>query len=259
MNSTVETKRQSDTIMIKTENLKKDFSGNEVLKGIDLEVSSGEVIAVIGPSGSGKSTMLRCLIGLEKISGGSIYIDGNAFVKEGVYVSDKQAHEIRRGMGMVFQQFNLFSHMTVRKNLVMPPVLAKLCSKEEATEKAKSILSKVGLSDKLDALPMSLSGGQKQRVAIARALMMDPEVILFDEPTSALDPELTGEVLAVMKSLAGEHMTMVIVTHEMEFARSVASRILFMDGGRIAESGTPDEIFGNPGERLKTFLRGFSV
>lgn len=259
MNSNVEAKRPVDTIMIKAENIKKSFSGNEVLKGIDLEVSSGEVIAVIGPSGSGKSTMLRCLIGLEKVSDGSIYIGGNAFVKDGVYINDKSAREIRRGMGMVFQQFNLFSHMTVRKNLVMPPVLSKLCSKEDAIEKAKGILSKVGLSDKLDALPMSLSGGQKQRVAIARALMMDPKVILFDEPTSALDPELTGEVLSVMKSLAGEHMTMVVVTHEMEFAGSVASRIVFMDDGRIAESGTPDQIFGNPGERLKAFLRGFSI
>ena len=258
MNSTVETKCPSKTIMIKAENLKKDFSGNEVLKGIDLEVSSGEVIAVIGPSGSGKSTMLRCLIGLEKISGGSIYIDGNAFVKEGVYVNDKQAHEIRRGMGMVFQQFNLFSHMTVRKNLVMPPVLAKLCNKEKATEKAKSILSKVGLSDKLDALPMSLSGGQKQRVAIARALMMDPEVILFDEPTSALDPELTGEVLSVMKSLAGQDMTMIIVTHEMAFARDISTKVIFMDEGVIAEQGTPSEVFDNPkSERLRSFLTSY--
>ena len=159
---------------------------------------------------------------------------------------------------MVFQQFNLFSHMSVRKNLIMPPVLAKLYSKEEAIEKAKYLLDRVGLSDKLDALPMSLSGGQKQRVAIARAMMMNPEIILFDEPTSALDPELTGEVLSVMRSLAEDNMTMIIVTHEMAFAREIASRVLFMDGGVISESGTPEEVFGNSSPRLKTFLRGFS-
>lgn len=248
-----------DNIMIHADGIQKRFGDNEVLKGIDLDVTPGEVIAVIGPSGSGKSTMLRCLIGLERISAGSIYIDGRAFVKNGVYVREKQEKEICRRMGMVFQQFNLFSHMSVRKNLIMPPVLAKLYSKEEAVEKAKYLLDRVGLSDKLDALPMSLSGGQKQRVAIARAMMMNPEIILFDEPTSALDPELTGEVLSVMRSLAEDNMTMIIVTHEMAFAREIASRVLFMDGGVISESGTPEEVFGNSGPRLKSFLRGYSI
>lgn len=248
----------SDKIMIHADGITKKFGETEVLKGIDLYVTPGEVIAVIGPSGSGKSTMLRCLIGLEKISAGSIYIDGRPFVKNGTYVREKQEKEICRRMGMVFQQFNLFSHMSVRKNLIMPPVLAKLYSKEEAIEKAKYLLDRVGLSDKLDALPMSLSGGQKQRVAIARAMMMNPEIILFDEPTSALDPELTGEVLSVMRSLAEDNMTMIIVTHEMAFAREIASRVLFMDGGVISESGTPEEVFGNSSPRLKTFLRGFS-
>ena len=189
--------------MIHADGITKKFGETEVLKGIDLDVTPGEVIAVIGPSGSGKSTMLRCLIGLEKISAGSIYIDGRPFVKNGMYVREKQEKEICRRMGMVFQQFNLFSHMSVRKNLIMPPVLAKLYSKEEAIEKAKYLLDRVGLSDKFDALPMSLSGGQKQRVAIARAMMMNPEIILFDEPTSALDPELTGEVLSVMRCACG--------------------------------------------------------
>lgn len=247
-----------DGVLIHAAGVYKSFDKNEVLKGVDLDVSPGEVIAIIGPSGSGKSTLLRCLIGLEKISGGSIYIDGKPFVKDGEYVRERQAREICQGMGMVFQQFNLFSHMSVKKNLVMPPVLAKLYSKEEALKNAKLLLNKVGLSDKLDALPMSLSGGQKQRVAIARSMMMNPEIILFDEPTSALDPELTGEVLSVMKALAKEKMTMVIVTHEMAFARDIASRVVFMDDGVVTESGTPREVFGNPGSRLKIFLRGFS-
>jgi ABC-type polar amino acid transport system ATPase subunit len=245
----------SDKIMIHADGITKKFGETEVLKGIDLDVTPGEVIAVIGPSGSGKSTMLRCLIGLEKISDGSIYIDGRPFVKNGIYVREKQEKEICRRMGMVFQQFNLFSHMSVRKNLIMPPVLAKLCTKDEALEKAKLLLDRVGLSDKLDALPMSLSGGQKQRVAIARAMMMNPEIILFDEPTSALDPEMVGEVLELMKDLAKEGMTMVVVTHEMGFAREVASRVLFIDDGQIKEEAAPAEFFEHPKDpRLQEFL-----
>ena len=239
--------------------IKKTFGDNEVLRGVDLDVSPGEVIAVIGPSGSGKSTLLRTLIGLETVTDGSIYIDGQPFVENGHYVPDKKAKQIRRGMGMVFQSFNLFAHMTVRKNMILPPVLAGRMNKEQALEKAKGLLAQVGLSDKLDAMPGQLSGGQKQRVAIARTMMMDPEIVLFDEPTSALDPELTGEVLAVMKKLAEAKMTMVIVTHEMAFARDVASRVLFMDEGVISESGTPEQVFSDPCPRLRAFLRGFSL
>ena len=239
--------------------IKKTFGDNEVLRGVDLDVAPGEVIAVIGPSGSGKSTLLRCLIGLETVSDGSIFIDGLPFVENGRYVPEKKAKQVRSGMGMVFQSFNLFSHMSVRKNMILPPTLAGRMNKEQALEKAQALLAQVGLSDKLDAMPSELSGGQKQRVAIARTMMMDPEIVLFDEPTSALDPELTGEVLAVMKELAEAKMTMVIVTHEMAFARDVASRIVFMDEGVISESGTPEQVFSDPCPRLRTFLRGFSL
>lgn len=230
-----------------------------MLRGVDLDVAPGEVIAVIGPSGSGKSTLLRCLIGLETVSDGSIFIDGLPFVENGRYVPEKKAKQVRSGMGMVFQSFNLFSHMSVRKNMILPPTLAGRMNKEQALEKAQALLAQVGLSDKLDAMPSELSGGQKQRVAIARTMMMDPEIVLFDEPTSALDPELTGEVLAVMKELAEAKMTMIIVTHEMAFARDVASRIVFMDEGVISESGTPEQVFSDPCPRLRTFLRGFSL
>ena len=239
--------------------VKKTFGDNEVLRGVDLDVAPGEVIAVIGPSGSGKSTLLRCLIGLETVSDGSIFIDGLPFVENGRYVPEKKAKQVRSGMGMVFQSFNLFSHMSVRKNMILPPTLAGRMNKEQALEKAQALLAQVGLSDKLDAMPSELSGGQKQRVAIARTMMMDPEIVLFDEPTSALDPELTGEVLAVMKELAEAKMTMIIVTHEMAFARDVASRIVFMDEGVISESGTPERVFSDPCPRLRTFLRGFSL
>ena len=239
--------------------VKKTFGDNEVLRGVDLDVAPGEVIAVIGPSGSGKSTLLRCLIGLETVSDGSIFIDGLPFVENGRYVPEKKAKQVRSGMGMVFQSFNLFSHMSVRKNMILPPTLAGRMNKEQALEKAQALLAQVGLSDKLDAMPSELSGGQKQRVAIARTMMMDPEIVLFDEPTSALDPELTGEVLAVMKELAEAKMTMIIVTHEMAFARDVASRIVFMDEGVVSESGTPEQVFSDPCPRLRTFLRGFSL
>lgn len=222
-------------------NLHKYFGKNEVLKGIDLEVEEGEVVCVIGPSGSGKSTMLRCINLLETPTDGTIIVDGQE-------ITSKKANLnlIRRNIGMVFQQFNLFPHLTVEKNIIMAPVDAKLMSKPEACKKAAELLERVGLLDKLHAYPDSLSGGQKQRVAIARALAMKPDIMLFDEPTSALDPEMVGEVLAVMKELAAEGMTMICVTHEMGFAREVADRVIFIDEGIIMEQGTPEEVFGNP-------------
>jgi len=244
--------------MIKIENLMKSFDELDVLKGVTLELKRGEVVAVIGPSGSGKSTMLRSVIGLEKVDGGSIYIDGEPFVENGVYRPERETKKLLSKMNMVFQHFNLFPHMTVRKNLITAPMCVGKKSKEYCEAKCIELLSKVGLSDKIDAMPSSLSGGQKQRVAIARALMMEPEILLFDEPTSALDPELTGEVLAVMKALAAEDMTMVIVTHEMSFARDVADRIIFMDGGVVAVDDTPKNVFaGGTSERLDAFLSSF--
>jgi len=245
--------------MIQVKNLVKSFGSNNVLRGVSLEVKRGEVVAVIGPSGSGKSTMLRSIIGLETVDGGSIYIDGKPFVEDGKYAPERDTRPLLANMGMVFQHFNLFPHMTVRKNLITSPIIVNKKSKDYANEKCIELLSKVGLSDKIDAMPSSLSGGQKQRVAIARALMMEPEILLFDEPTSALDPELTGEVLAVMKDLAAEDMTMVIVTHEMSFARDVSDRIIFMDGGVVAVDDTPANVF-RPGvnARLDTFLSSFN-
>lgn len=247
----------SGNIMVKADNVKKSFGKNEVLRGISMDIKRGEVAAIIGPSGSGKSTFLRCLIGLERVSGGSIYIEGRPFVENGVRVSEKAARQICSGMGMVFQHFNLFPHMTVRKNLCLASELRGV-KKNEAYERAEHLLDKVGLSDKIDEMPSSLSGGQKQRIAIARALMLDPDILLFDEPTSALDPELTGEVLEVMRDLAKDNMTMAIVTHEMGFARDIAHKVVFMDDGIIAQSGTPDELFTNPSsERLVSFLGSF--
>jgi ABC-type polar amino acid transport system ATPase subunit len=227
--------------MIKVENLKKSFGNNEVLKDINVTIKEREVVVVIGPSGSGKSTFLRCINLLESITGGHIFING-------VDLADKKTdiNKVRTDVGMVFQQFNLFPHKTVCENICLAPVKVKGISKDEAKKRAVSLLEKVGLVDKIDAYPASLSGGQKQRIAIARALAMQPDVMLFDEPTSALDPEMVGEVLTVMKDLAKEGMTMVVVTHEMGFAREVGDRILFMDGGKIVESGTPDEVFKNP-------------
>ena len=227
--------------MIRVNNLHKSFEKNEVLKGINEHIEKGEVVVVIGPSGSGKSTFLRCLNLLEVPTSGEI-------IFEGKNITDKKVdiNKIREKMGMVFQQFNLFPHKTVLDNLTIAPIKVKGVSKADAEKKAKELLDRVGLLNKADAYPSSLSGGQKQRIAIARALAMDPDVMLFDEPTSALDPEMVGEVLNVMKELAKEGMTMVVVTHEMGFAREVGDRILFMDKGNIMEEGTPEEIFSNP-------------
>ena len=236
--------------MINVENLVKTFDGTNVLNGINVTVNKGDVVCVIGPSGSGKSTFLRCLNLLEKPTGGRIIFEGDDLTDKKV---DLNLH--RQKMGMVFQQFNLFNHMTVMENMTCAPIMLKKCSKAEAEAKAVELLGRVGLADRADAYPAQLSGGQKQRVAIVRALCMDPDVMLFDEPTSALDPEMVGEVLDVMKGLAKEGMTMVVVTHEMGFAREVSNRILFLDDGVIAEEGTPEDIFENPKcERLKNFL-----
>lgn len=239
----------NDTL-IKVENLVKTFDKIEVLKGIDTEIKKGEVVVIIGASGSGKSTFLRCLNRLEESTDGRIYFKDTD-------ITDPKANINihRQKMGMVFQQFNLFPHMTVLKNMIIAPMKLLKMSKQEAEAKAMALLEKVGLADRADAYPSQLSGGQKQRVAIVRALCMDPEVMLFDEPTSALDPEMVGEVLTVIKDLAASGMTMAIVTHEMGFAREVADRIIFIDEGVIAEEGTPEEIFGNPKcPRLKDFL-----
>ncbi len=236
--------------MIRIENLHKSFGDLEVLKGINEHISHGEVVVVIGPSGSGKSTFLRCLNLLETPTDGEIYIDD-----ELINSPKADVNKIRQKMGMVFQHFNLFPHLTIMENITLAPVLLKKMAKPEAIKKGEELLKKVGLSEKADSYPAQLSGGQKQRVAIARALAMQPEIMLFDEPTSALDPEMVGEVLDVMKELAKSGMTMVVVTHEMGFAREVGTRILFMDDGVIAEKGTPEEIFNAPkNERTKSFL-----
>ncbi len=236
--------------MISVKNLTKSFEGVEVLKGMNAEINKGDVICVIGPSGSGKSTFLRCLNMLEKPSGGRIIFEGNDLTDKNVNLN---IH--RQKMGMVFQQFNLFPHMTIMKNLTCAPMMLKKTAREDAEKKALELLSRVGLSDRANSFPNQLSGGQKQRVAICRALCMEPDVMLFDEPTSALDPEMVGEVLDVMKGLARDGMTMVVVTHEMGFAREVASRVMFLDEGIIVEEGSPEEIFDNPKtERLKSFL-----
>ncbi|MCR4600722.1 MAG: amino acid ABC transporter ATP-binding protein [Clostridia bacterium] len=234
--------------MIEIRNLVKNFGHLEVLKGINETIHDGEVVCVIGPSGSGKSTFLRCLNMLDEPTSGEIFLDGRL-------IEEKNINEIRTHMGMVFQSFNLFPHKTVLENLMMAPVMVKKVPAEEAEKKAKTLLERVGLGDKADYYPAELSGGQQQRVAIARALCMDPEVMLFDEPTSALDPEMVGEVLDVMRELAENGMTMVIVTHEMGFAREVAHRVLFFDSGVIQEQGKPEEIFNNPkNERTRNFL-----
>ena len=247
------------TTKIKATNIWKKFNNLEVLKGIDLEVNEGEVVAVIGPSGGGKSTLLRCLNKLETIDKGSITIDGEELCRETSggteYVKNNDVRRIACKMGMVFQQFNLFPNMTIRRNIMLAPVELGKMTKEEADEKATELLTRIGLLDKADSYPDSLSGGQKQRVAIARALAMNPEVILFDEPTSALDPEMVGEVLQLMKDVAAEGMTMVVVTHEMGFAREVANRVLFFSDGYITEDGTPEQIFNHPkSPRLQEFL-----
>ncbi|WP_281349942.1 amino acid ABC transporter ATP-binding protein [Paenibacillus tengchongensis] len=241
--------------MIEVQQLQKSFGSLDVLKKVSFSVTPGEAVAVIGPSGSGKSTMLRSLVHLEEVNGGSILIHGKPLVQNGKYAAAADIRKITSTMGMVFQHFNLFPHLTVRGNLELAPRTLKKASPEAIAARSLELLSKVGLADKADVYPSMLSGGQKQRVAIARALMLDPDILLFDEPTSALDPELTGEVLRVIRQLADENMTMMIVTHEMSFARDVADRVFFMDNGEIAESGTPEQIFGNPQlERTKAFL-----
>ncbi len=236
--------------MIRIKNLHKSFNDLEVLSGIDEQINDGEVVVVIGPSGSGKSTFLRCLNLLETPDSGEIYVDD-----EQINSKDADVNRIRQKMGMVFQHFNLFPHLTVMGNITLAPVKLKKMTKEEAVATGNELLEIVGLAEKADSYPAQLSGGQKQRIAIARSLAMKPEIMLFDEPTSALDPEMVGEVLDVMKNLAKSGMTMVVVTHEMGFAREVATRVLFMDEGKILEKGTPDEIFDNPqNERTRQFL-----
>lgn len=241
--------------VLRLENVKKTFDGGcEVLRGVSLAVEEGEVVAVIGPSGGGKSTLLRCMIDLEEITGGSIYVGEEALVRDGKYCAKADRARLISEMGMVFQSFNLFPHMTVRENLMKPYLLTRPGA-ADAGEKCMALLEKVGLAGKKDEYPCRLSGGQQQRVAIARALMRDPKVLLFDEPTSALDPQLTGEVLAIMQQLAAEHRTMVVVTHEMGFARGAADRILYVNGGLIAEEGTPEELFSAPKTaELQAFL-----
>ena len=236
--------------MIDVKNLHKSFGNHEVLKGVNEHIETGEKVVVIGPSGSGKSTFLRCLNLLEEPTGGEIIFEG-----QNITAKDTDINLVRRRMGMVFQQFNLFPHLTVRENIKLAPVKLKVMTDEEADKRALELLARVGLPDKADSYPAQLSGGQQQRIAIARALAMNPDVMLFDEPTSALDPEMVGEVLEIMKELADDGMTMVVVTHEMGFAREVATRVLFMDGGNIVEQNEPKEFFANPQHpRLKDFL-----
>lgn len=231
-------------VKIHVEHLKKNFGNLEVLRDVSTDIYEGEVVVILGPSGSGKSTFLRCLNRLEEITGGTVIVDGHD-------LTDKKTdlNKVRENVGMVFQHFNLFNNLNVMGNMTLAPVELKKATKGEAKEKALHLLNRVGLSDKAEAYPAQLSGGQKQRVAIARALAMDPDIMLFDEPTSALDPEMVGEVLQVMKQLAGEGMTMVVVTHEIGFAREVASRVIFMEGGYIVEEGTPDEVINHPKQK----------
>ena len=237
--------------MIEVKNLEKSFGDQKILKGITTTIQKGEKVVVIGPSGSGKSTFLRCLNRLETPTSGQILFEGQDLTA----ISEKQLYAVREKMGMVFQHFHLFPHLTIQKNITLAPVKLKLLTQEQANENVQLLLEKVGLSDKANQYPGQLSGGQKQRIAIARALAMNPDVMLFDEPTSALDPEMVGEVLELMRELASEGMTMVVVTHEMGFAREVASRVMFMDGGKITEENKPDEFFRNPkNPRLQEFL-----
>ncbi len=246
--------------IISVKKLQKTFSdGIEVLKGISFDVEKGEVLGIIGPSGSGKSTILRCISQLETVSDGTIEICGQTLVKDGIYVPKQERHKIILKSGLVFQNFNLFPHYSVLKNVVEPQIQVLKKSKEEARENALLLLKRMGLEQKANNYPCELSGGQQQRVSIARALALKPEVLLFDEPTSALDPELTGEILSVIKELAEEKMTMVVVTHEMAFARDTSSKIIFMDNGVIVESGNPDDVINHPKEeRTKTFLARFN-
>ena len=246
--------------IIKVENLKKTFNDNlEILKGISFSVQKGEVLSIIGPSGSGKSTLLRCISQLEDVTDGTITICGKKLVENGVYVDKKLKHEIILKSGLVFQNFNLFPHYSVLKNVTEPQIQILKRTKDEAEQTAMELLKRMGLAEKAQNYPCELSGGQQQRVSIARALALKPEVLLFDEPTSALDPELTGEILAVIKELASEKMTMVVVTHEMAFARDISTEIIFMDGGVIVEQGEPNQVINNPQtERMKSFLSRFA-
>ncbi len=244
--------------VISAKNIKKNFGKLEVIKDVSLDVKEGEVVAIIGPSGSGKSTFLRSLIDLETINDGTISIDGETVVENGVYRKPEENREAYKKLGMVFQNFNLFPHKSVIENITMSQVLVNGKTQKEAEEIATDLLNQVGLSDKTDSYPYQLSGGQQQRVAIARALAMNPKVILFDEPTSALDPELTGEILKVIRDLASKDMTMVIVTHEIEFAKNVADRVIFMADGYIIEEGPAEKVIDNPqNERTQNFLKGF--
>ena len=246
--------------IIKVENLKKTFNDNlEILKGISFSVKKGEVLSIIGPSGSGKSTLLICISQLEDVTDGTITICGKKLVENGVYVDKKLKHEIILKSGLVFQNFNLFPHYSVLKNVTEPQIQVLKRPKDEAEQTAMELLKRMGLAEKAQNYPCELSGGQQQRVSIARALALKPEVLLFDEPTSALDPELTGEILAVIKELASEKMTMVVVTHEMAFARDISTEIIFMDGGVIVEQGEPNQVINNPKtERMKAFLSRFA-
>lgn len=244
--------------ILEIRNLQKSFGEISVLKDISFSVNKGNVVTIIGPSGSGKSTLLRCASFLESTDEGDILYDGQYAVKNGVTLPKKELNQFRSLFGMVFQNFNLFPHYSVMKNICEPPILHG-CDKDEAKERAAALLKKMGLEGKENAYPSQLSGGQQQRVAIARALAMEPEILFFDEPTSALDPELTGEVLKVIRQLAEDHMTMVVVTHEMSFAHAVSHRVIFMDGGYIVEDGTPQRVFENPTqERTKRFLRNYN-
>ena len=244
-----------EEVIVQVDNLSKSFGSLEVIRDVSFTVGRGEVLGIIGPSGSGKSTMLRCITQLEKVSGGSISICGKELVRKGVYADKKQLHEIGLKVGLVFQNFNLFPHFNVLRNITEAQIHVLGRSKTQAQERGRQLLAKMGLSAKEDAYPCELSGGQQQRVSIARALALGPQVLFFDEPTSALDPELTGEIFKVIRELAEEHMTMVVVTHEMGFAREVGSRVLFMDGGHIMEQNEPREFFAHPQcERLKSFL-----
>jgi polar amino acid transport system ATP-binding protein len=248
------------TVMVRAEQVCKSFGALHVLKGVTLEVESGQVMCIVGPSGSGKSTFLRCINHLEQVNAGRLYVDGDliGYRERGGKLhemSPRDASKQRRDIGMVFQHFNLFPHRTALDNVIEAPIKVKRVKRDAALEKARALLDRVGLASKAEAYPAQLSGGQQQRVAIARALAMEPKLMLFDEPTSALDPELVGEVLAVMKKLASEGMTMLVVTHEMGFAREVADQLVFMDGGVIVESGNPREVMSNPKhERTKAFL-----
>lgn len=249
--------------MLKIENVSKQFDGKCVVHNVSFNVNKGEVVALIGPSGSGKSTLLRCLNLLEKIDSGKVIVGGDVMVQTNdgkiVYASEASLRKIRLRLGLVFQNFNLFPHFSVLQNITEAPVHVEGIPYVQAKTTAYALLDKIGLRDKADAYPYQLSGGQSQRVAIARAMALNPDILFFDEPTSALDPELTGEVLKVIRSLAAEHMTMMVVTHEMSFARDVADRVIFIDQGQIVEEGSPEEVFGNPkNERTKAFLSNYS-